>query len=346
MVTRYIDGHDYLPVGADLYSTANKLALADGWYGLYGQAGAQFMTTGRFGVGSALRLSNLGNDVSPIKALGTRITGGYVIGFAVTVYPGGSVNSAITFRDGTTNSNTAKVSFSATGVTTFTVNGVTYSTAVGAMRNNSWNYIQIKHTPDGLWVLVNGELQIYSTSAGAPKAIDSINYFTAYSTASVAFDDLYINDLNGPTNTDFLGNVVVRAQLPVSNGDTIQLTPNGNASNYQNVSDYTMNVANYNNTPTVGNFDLYNMNPNVSARDIFAIQLKAAMAQDNGVQLYGASQIKTNGTVYTGPQFGLSQLPGYKNNDSYWDLNPDSGVAWTTYDLNHIQAGPLLKASD
>lgn len=347
---KFMDGWDYLQ-GAGGYANYKPFLLADGWYGTLdfgtGSPGI-YATEGRFGLGASFTLGSPPGGTGAYKALDWRWTAGYIFGIAVQIV--GSNNHQFRLYDGQTNSYPFTVTLNTSGILEFNIRGVTYRTRTGAVRNNTWFYLQVKHIGDVIVVLINGEYVVNITSgAPSPGPFDAYRLSSGFNSGETRFDDFYIIDPleDGPYD-DFLGNIVVRDQLAIANGDNIDWTPNaaGYPNNWQNVTDVSMTSANYNYTDTVGDYDLYQMAANAAARDIFCLQLKGSFTQDNGVQLYAANRLKTGGNLYSGPQFGVNQINGYATISSYWDLNPDTGVAWTNTDLNSLQAGPILAASD
>lgn len=346
---KFMDGYDYLPTGP--VNGLNSLFLADGYFnGTFGNNDGNNMypQPGRFGIGTSLRLNDPPGGTGAFRALDWRFgTGdnGWIFGIAFTQERG----SGQTFRfyDGLNNADVLQIDFESTGIFRISVSGTAFRSRTGAVRLNSWNYVQVKLTSGILRVLVNGEIVINTVTPPSIQPFDAFRFTNGFNSGSTRFDDCYLIDLDedGPYD-DFLGNIVVRAQLPISNGSVVNWNPHGLSQNWQNVADAVLNAANYNDTDVVGDYDLYTMNPNAAARDIFAIQVKGSFAQDNGVQLYAAVRIKTGGVEFTGTQFGVPQLPGYTTINTYWDLNPDTTVAWTNADLNSIEAGQVLAASD
>lgn len=345
----YMNGWDYLPSAAN--NNLRPFFAADGYFGAtFGGGGdGLYPVPGRFGIGTALALGGPPGGTNAILALDHRfgIAGGsegWIFGFALL---NNSSGHTFRFYDGVTDTHPIQYSINSNGVLVVTIGAVTYRSRTGMMRNNAYQFVQTKLTPTVFRVLVNGELAI---NVGTPPAVapfDSFRFSSGFNSGETRFDDLYLIDLDlaGPYS-DFLGNVVVRSQLPTANGSVIQMVPNGLASNWQNVASPVLDAANYNSTDVVTEYDLYVMNPNASARDIFGIQVKGSFAQDNGIQVYSANRIKTGGTEFTGTQFGTPQLPGYSTFSNYWSLNPDTTVAWTNSDLNTLEAGPVLAASD
>lgn len=348
----FMDGYDYLPPAPVSGSQLQAWANADGWFAVnFGNGSSgMFPQTGRFGIGSAICLSDPPGGVGALRSLDHRFGGvagseGWIAGFAFVSF--GSNSARFRHWDGQTNTFPFDMQINTSGVLTLGISGSTYRSRTGAIRNNIWSFVQVKLTKTILRVLVNGEIVINTASPPPIQPFDSFAFNNGYSTGRAAFDDHYIIDLDVPgPYDDFLGNIVVRSQLAIANGSVIKWNPHGLAANWQNVATAQMVAANYNDTDVVGDYDLYTMNPNAAARDIFGIQVKGSYAQDNGVQLYAANRIKTGGVEFTGAQFGVTQLPGYQTIANYYQLNPDTGVAWTNADLNALEAGPVLAASD
>lgn len=348
----FMDGWDYLPPAGN--NNLLPFFSADGYFGGGAGSGGGFVpATGRFGIGTSMFVGSPPGNIFCTKAMDHRFGGiadteGWIFGIALQNF--GTDTGHFYLQDGQTNTTAMNITINTSGILSVAIAGSTFRSRTGAMRVNAWSYIQVKMTPDLLRVLVNGELAINVVSPPAVPPCDSYavqNSFSGQSGQTWVIDDMYMidRDLDGPYD-DFLGNVVVRSQLVTGNGSVIQLTANGLGSNWQNVASPVLNVANYNSTDTVGEYDLYALQPNAAARDIFGIQVKGSFSQDNGVQLYAANKIKTGGVEYTGDQFGAQQLPGYATVSNYWAINPGTSAPWTNADLNALEAGPILNASD
>lgn len=354
---RYMDGWDY---GNDDQNVDGLLYKAQGWFGT-ALFNVSVQSPGRFGFGKLLGFYGRGSpgQVRGTKALNQVMVSseGSIWGVAVKI-PGindadaGSPPSLFLYS-GQSSLQVLTLTFQFLGVIQLITSapGRTYRSITGRYRDNTWMYVQIKNEGAGnpLTVLLNGETLFSDPTGGLSADFDSwggVAPASTNATNSIEVDDMYICDLQGGVNDDFLGNVRVTAQLPVGAGDSTDLTVVGAASNWQAASDPTMPTGKYNYTPTVGDYDLYEMNPGIDAREIFGIMVSGAYAQDNGVQLYGQNVMKTGGTEFFGVARGLFQLPGYFVQDDCWDRNPDTTDPWTDTELNLVQAGPLLESTD
>lgn len=350
MTTQHLDGFDYIAPGTGLGAVLPFLN-ADGWYNINQAYGDDFsFPAGRFGEGTCLQIqpNGGGRAANCYRALDHRYTAGYVLGIAIN----NNFSNATFFLlfDGVRGGAEDILTLQPTnlGILKATVNGgTTYSSRTGVMRQNTWHYIQVKHTAAIFQVLLDGEVVISVSSPPAPNSFDGYHIGRGeFSAGSMQFDDIYINDPSlTDSNTDFLGNVIVRTQAANGN-DTVTWTPHGLANNWQNVIDASFPAGHYNDTANVGDTDLYTVAPGADARTIFALQVKGVFAQDTGVQLYGANCIKLAGGVHAGPQFGSPSLPGLKSFSTYWDLNPETSARFTSTQINSMSYGPKLAASD
>jgi hypothetical protein len=142
--------------------------------------------------------------------------------------------------------------------------------------------------------------------------------------------------LDGVNSNDYLGNVRVNTQFTVGAGDLTQFGVVGAANNWDAVNEFVLTDAEYTWTQTVGNEDLYAMDPIITAANIFGMQITGAWRQDDATQMKGHSLIKTHGTIYEGADNELAQ--SYRYYRDVYELNPNTGVGWTAAELNAVQA--------
>ena len=223
--------------------------------------------------------------------------------------------------------------------------------APGTIVMFAWNYIEIKFTISSggtgrVRVRINTDLVIDYTGTLSPVGASTWNVLRWYAhgeSPNMRWDDLYVLTTSGTDANDYLGNVRVRMQLPSGPGDITQLTPTGAATNWQAQINPSLNTGIYDSTATVGNYDLYALQANAAARNIYGVQVRGTFLQDNATQLKGSFLMKTGGTEYESPHFSLSG--GYDTYYGIWGINPHSSVPWTNSDLNALQAGPKLAES-
>jgi hypothetical protein len=334
-----MNGFDYIPVGAAL-GDFRPLLSADGWFGTMDFGASE----GRFGIGTCLRVIDPPGGNTSYHALMHVWNGGFVLGTAVLI--GGLCT--LKLYDAQADRIALEIDFANLGIITFKAGGGTYRSRTGAYRSGAWFYLEVKHLPSLFEVRINGDVVVRVTvGLTDPLTFDTLTLNVGYSEGQSFFDDMYIIDPTEAGHQDYLGNITVRSQLVTGNGGHLDFTPHGQGTNYLNANNYKIPSTDYNFSPDVGDYDLYVANPNVAARDIFALQLKGLYYQDNGVQLFGANQFLVGidgGTLQSGTQLGLNQTAPGSIND-YWDVNPDTNAPFTTDQLNNLQIGPLLKAS-
>lgn len=337
----HMDGWDYLP---------NNLGVGDGNLRTFQFAdgalsvGNTGTMAGAFG-GTALKH---GNNSGYTQYIGRSLAGGAVFGMRWINLPA-QQGVGMSLYNSPDNTRPVQIGFGGNGAVNVTVGGVTYTSAAACFLQNTWFYFQFKWLNHFFELKINGDVVITTTAVSVlllPFDCYIVNTDQqGTSNDKCGTDDLYILDPLISGGTDYLGNVRALLQATASAGAVTDLTPTGVSFNWQAGSNWQLLNTIYNSTPTVGNYDLYGLAASVAARQIFGIQVKGGYTQDNGTQLYGKNQIRTNATLYGGTQKGCNS-GGYKLQNDYWSKNPNTGTDWTNTLLNALQAGPLLAASD
>jgi hypothetical protein len=353
-----IDGWDYYPAPGQSI-TANL--AADGWVGNIAQMSS---FAGRFG-GNAIGFSNNFGFLST-EPIGTRYTTQTcVIGHGLTINTNGNMGGAIGAYDGEGGGGYQWVlQFEQDGVIRLYRNQqgggglsmvVIATSHAKAIHGFEWNEIEIKHkvhnTSGFVEVRINTVvvLSYVGNTAnttvppilGLPYGWDSIGYVGAGG-VPIYWDDRYILVVDGVGNNDYLGNVRVNAQLTTAPGDLTEMLVTGAAANWDAVNEAVLTETEYVYSSTIGNRDLYTMNPSITALNIFGVQVVGAWRQDDATQMMGHSLIKTHGTIYEGADNELAQ--NYHYYRDLYELNPNTGVGWTAAELNAVQAGQKLLA--
>lgn len=328
------------------------LLTADGWTG----GGGVSRIVGRFGLGHAMRISKGGsNSFTRYIPIGGRYSNGggtFMFGFRRT---NGSTGTDFYVRMYDTVTNTSPVGVGILSLARIAVllnNATTFTTFPGSSVFNEWHWMEIKWTSgnpgsDTAEFHLDGELIASYVNQTIAANMDIIQITVNSGEASVVLDldDVVVQDLTGPApNNDLLGNVRVGAQWADAPGDLTEFTVTGAATNWQASLNIALDPAIYVQTDTVADGDLYNLIANVPARTIFGIQAKGVFQQTDATQLYGATIMKTGGVEFPGVNRGLAS--GIRSQWDNWDINPDTGVAWTNSDLAALQVGPYLGASD
>jgi hypothetical protein len=370
-----IDGYDYWYPMNGAFDSAGTLsranAAADGWYDDLTQ-----MTTytGRFGKGLCFgtRGSSFGTGMA--EAVGKRFQSGEtcVIGqaifqpredtrwwaFGVGDFQGiGTGNSYsnrhfwLDFEDG------GLIRLYVGGTSTTNPGGQTLvaTSAAKVWHGDQWNYIEcrFKLSTGGAGLVevrvntvtvisyVGRTANLFTPLLGLPVGWDFLHYAGSSATPLFMVDDRYILDDTGLNNTSYLGNVRVNCQLTSAAGDLTEMSVFGAAANWDAVNEPILNDVEYVYTPTMGQRDLYTMNPNVTAQNILGVQVTGAHRQDDSTQLKSNLLMKTGGLLSTGPDHFLSQ--NYTYYHDMYELNPQTGVGWTAANLNALQAGQKVQ---
>jgi len=114
--------------------------------------------------------------------------------------------------------------------------------------------------------------------------------------------------------------------------------------NWQAVQNRTLGEDSHVYSATSGDYDLYDVDPTISAPYVHGIQVKTAMRQDDATQRTSKNLLKigSTGTLQEGAANYLNQsFSIYKD---IFELNPDTGVFFTGTEANDAQVGPKVSS--
>jgi hypothetical protein len=214
---------------------------------------------------------------------------------------------------------------------------------VGGTRFNEWRmyelYAKIAEAPDGILTLrIDGVQALTFTGDTQAGSVSEIIYVSFGGSANYTyFDDVAVNDTSGAADNSWCGDGRVIAIKPNAAGDVDDFTPSA-GDNYECVDEVPYNTTDYNESATDGHLDLFNLEAcGLSGVDILGVDVKwmALKTVANGDQQRAV--IKTGGTEYDGSDQGFDTT--YTRLIETWRTNPDTAVAWTTADLDALQAG-------
>ncbi len=188
------------------------------------------------------------------------------------------------------------------------------------------------------------------TQVTGVAGFDSVGFgqgSTAYGNhfESWLLDDLYFCDPTGSVNNTFLGNVRVKTQFATGAGSHTGMTIGGSApaaTNWQSVLDVLLGATKFVKSPTAGDYDLYAMDPIINAPLVHGVQVRGAYRQNDATQRISRNLLKSGGTLVEGADNYLNQ--SFAVHRDIWDLNPDTGLAWTGTEVNAIEVGPKVQA--
>lgn len=363
-----IDGWDYYPDNVAVAGNVGINALADGWYNNPDQLRTH---TGRFGTGLSLGFVGSVFSQQTDEAIGKRwTTQTCVVGQAFFIPSNLQDGWILGFRDAEGGNGTqfylqfevmGLIRLYRCGSSTTNSAGATLvaTTAAKVWHEDDWNYIEVKFKIDNVagTVEVRNNKVVVLSYAGPTRNMmtpvlglaggwDSLHYqcgiYNGDDSVFLKWDDRYILDDVGANNNNYLGNVRVNTQLTSGAGFVTQMDVFGVAANWDAVNERVLTDTQYVYTSVMGEQDLYAMDANVTAQNILAVQVTGAHKQDDATQLKSQLMLRTNATNYFG-QDNFLQQTNYRYFRTVWDLNPFTGVGWTTAQLNAIQAGQQVQ---
>lgn len=306
----------------------------------------------RHGGMRCLQISN-NNNPGITKGLGASYET-IIVGFAfkaVSTYSNVTTNYITFYGDGNSQQHVTVV-FDAFNQYIQPKLGSTSGTNIGAgavmhFPPTTWAYYEIKlkiaDSPNGtIEIRRNGdptpiinETSVDTKNGGSAAGIDTIR-FGVGSVGGMNIDDLYILNLSGSFNNNFLGDVRVAQLIADGNGSSSDFigSDSDSVNNYELVSplssDYVRGVS--------GDIDLYTMSdlPD-TVTDIFAVQ-DAARIEKNGASSSDVmTKLKIGSTEYDSIPSAPTHLGVTKT--TLRELNPDTGLQWVYSDINNLEAG-------
>lgn len=229
----------------------------------------------------------------------------------------------------------------------------------------NWFYLEVKITPGltggSLEVRVNTvpvlsltNIRISDGTPVLPATQHGITHFTwgyipiADTTSSNAgnlwySDDFYFLTMDGPNNNDYLGNVRVKYMPVIGNASPIEWDIGGTSpapTNWQSVLNINTNDTTYVRTSTIGDLDLYDVDPNLDTPYVYGIEVAGAYRQDDATQRFVRNVLESGSTRVEGAEYATNQ--SYVYFYDVFELNPDTGLPFTGAQANAVNIGPKL----
>lgn len=354
MALRLIDGFDYYPS-----SGLSTVVTAQGWTGATGSIVRS--TNNAFGYGYSMGLSSNNNNDVIQRSLRGRYTGVGVLGMRMFV-PSNGPGYSLSIVDSMTSSGNRqwRLHFLETGNIDLYVgnNVLTARTDAMSYTPGKWFYLEIKWTPS----LITGTFEVrintvpvltlpsiqtaYGTVVGGgASGFDTVEFWKSSISGALnswAWDDLYFLDTTGSVNNDYLGNVRVKAQLPVSDY-SVQFAIGGTApasTNWQSVLNTALNDTKYVYTPTAGYKDLYDIDPILNTPLVHGIEISGAYRQDDATQRFIKNSIQSSGVNAEGVSRAINQ--SYTFYADIFETDPNTGVSFTGTAANALKIGPKV----
>lgn len=214
-------------------------------------------------------------------------------------------------------------------------------------------YYKIGNTDGEVQVRINTVIKVDAVSVDNQSTSNNTgdSGYIGYGNAGTglinfAVDNFFMNDTTGATMNDWSGNLRVKTQFMIADGDNIDFSIGGTspaATNWQSVLNTNMDDSKYVYSPTIGDYDLYEPDPILNAPYVRVVQVRMGLRQDDATQRSAKAIIKLSGVEYENPGESFTNLT-YTFYKQKWELNPDTGVSFTGAEVNGCQVGVKVES--
>lgn len=330
-----IEGWDSLASVNDKYTTVGSPLLSSS----IKRTGSQSVGSSGYAIDTQLPMPS----AQDTYIFGTAI---YVVAFAEVHYNAPQIHF---FRNGLIN---IRICIGGTGYIRVYRSSTLLATSSAALSVATWHYLEIKATcknsisADDFVIKLDG-LEIVNLSAttdtqeSATSGIDEVRLSGLYPGNYVYFDDIYICDLLGGVNDDFLGDVKVETLYPNGNGNTNQFVGSDSDSinNYLLVDEAQQNEdTDYVEHNTVSELDLYTFDDMaVTPASIKGVGVRTYVKKSDAGSRTGKLQCRRSAANYEGDEFFPAS--NYLGKDHIWEVDPSTASAWTEAGVNAAEFG-------
>jgi hypothetical protein len=221
-----------------------------------------------------------------------------------------------------------------------------------SLPQDDWNYVEIKfkiaNAPDGYAIVrINGVEVINVSGVDTLNSSDNLTAVILGSQGysggprTVYFDDVYICDLNGSQNNDFLGDVKVQLLSPNGNGHYSDFTGSDadSADNYLHVDDAGApdDDSSYVESATPEDQDTYACTNTAGCDTVHGVGVKVIgrKVQAGAVDL--KALVRSGTTDSASSALGLGT--DYRAKQVIYEQDPDTAAAWTTGGVDAAEFG-------
>lgn len=219
---------------------------------------------------------------------------------------------------------------------------------------NSWFHLEVKSRVNSS--ISSGDFVVYvngisvlslsattNTQATGTANMDQVIYGTGFITS--IFDDTFMVDWSSGDTTQ-VGVKRVITLTPSGNGTTSNFvgSDSDSTNNYLLVDDVPVDVADYTESITPGDVDLYAMTDlSVTPTSVPVVQITNLVAKSDAGARTARNIIRSGGTNYdTGVD--ISPGTGYVFYSDRWYTDPQDSAAWTGTKVNALEAGIKIQA--
>lgn len=227
--------------------------------------------------------------------------------------------------------------------------------SVQSLSSNTFHFIEFKATPhasSGSFELrVDGVtwLQESGVKTNNDNALDTdidgllLNSPAPSSTEDAVFDDVYVLDLLGTENNDFLGDIKVTTVMPNADGAHTDLTPLSGTDHFAMVDEVPIDEdTTYLHSDVIGHKDSFGF-PDLSGDigTIFGVQASAIARKEEAGHRAARVLTRISGVDYVGDEKGVTF--NYSLVQHLWDQDPDAVAAWTEAAVNGAEFGVEIR---
>ena len=206
---------------------------------------------------------------------------------------------------------------------------------------NVWRYIEMQYVPatGAVTVRVDGVSAVSGTVPTTANVSSIILKGPGYLIFDYDFyDDLYVLDSSGTTNTTWLGDVRVQTLYPNADGANSALTPSTGTAHAVLVDEPTPNTTDYVSSSTPGAKDTYQFQDlNSNTAGVYGLEVTNYSHKDAAGPGSMANVVRSGGTDYTQPAQPLSA--SWTANKDLLNTNPATSAPWTVSDVNSAEFG-------
>ena len=307
------------------------LTLSRGWSGSWNNNAPSY-TTGRFG-GSALSQAYLSGAT---RFITPAITGTGILGAAIKP---GQLNGTINILS----FGLARLILVAGGALQLARSDNGAQIAVTSspvwLTANVWRYIELKFNPTtgAVTVKVDGVVALTGTLPVSAN-IGSLTFHDLPNGYGIVSDDVYMLDITGTKNNDFLGDVRVQLLLPNADGSNTAMTPSSGTAHYSLVNEASPNTTNYVSSAVAGTKDSYQFQDlAATTAKVYGVEVTNYAHKDATGNVSIANMAKVAGTEYLSAAKGLSA--SWTANIDTLETNPATGQPWAPADVNSAEFG-------
>lgn len=224
--------------------------------------------------------------------------------------------------------------------------GTLGTTATGIVSTGAWYYLEMKVKIDNstgtVEIKLNGAQVLNLTGLDTQTSTSAVVaeiYLRGFNGVSAYFDDLYICDVAGSLNNDFLGVVAVTALVPDGAGTNTGLTPSTGA-NWQNVDEIPPDDdTTYNQSTATGQTDTYDFGAAAVTGTILGVQLTSTIKNIDVGSVNARNVVRSGGTPAETESGDLALGGTFLMWSTIWEQEPVDATAWTNTNINTSEFG-------